>query len=131
MEFDIKIAMKYEVKHIVTDADTARLVHSGGLDVFASPRMFAMMEEAAFLCVEDSLGDYTTVGISLNSTHIAPTPVGMEVRVVAELAGIDGRKLVFDVKAYDEVEMIGECRHERFIIESEKFMKKLEGKRSK
>jgi predicted thioesterase len=68
------------------------------------------------------------VGIGMNLKHSAPTPLGMEVRVVTELVGVDGKKLTFKLEAFDEKEKIGEATHERFIINADKFMKKLAGK---
>lgn len=98
---------------------------SGTLDVFATPAMIALMEKTAWTSVADGLDEGCgTVGISLNVAHSAPTPLGMKVTCESELTGIDGRKLTFYVKAYDEKGVIGEGTHERFIIQNEKFQKK-------
>jgi predicted thioesterase len=74
---------------------------------------------------------YTTVGTSVNIKHLAATPVGMEVIAKTELIEIDGRRLVFKVEAFDEVDKIGEGIHERFIVDEERFMKKNEEKKAK
>ena len=71
-----------------------------------------------------------TVGISLEVTHDAPTPVGMSVTCESELVEIDGRKLSFKIKAYDEKGEIGTAYHKRFIINEEKFLEKAEGKKT-
>lgn len=98
---------------------------SGTLDVFATPAMIALMEKTAWTSVADELDEGCgTVGISLNVAHSAPTPLGMKVTCESELMGIEGRKLTFYVKAYDEKGIIGEGTHERFIIQNEKFQKK-------
>ncbi len=128
MDFDIKVGDSYELKYTVEKKDTAKSIASGGLDVFASPVMFGLMEEACFMCVDDKLGDMTTVGISISSTHLAPTPIGMEVTVKATLREIDRKRLVFDVVASDEVEEIGRGSHERFIIDPDKFLAKIQKK---
>ncbi len=130
MDFNLKIGQSFTVKKIVAKEDTANSVASGGLEVFGSPKMFAMMEEACFSCVDEYLGELTTVGIKLSSTHLAPTPVGMEVRVTATLSEIDRKRLVFDVVAEDELEIIGKGKHERFIIDASKFLSRVEDKLS-
>ena len=92
---------------------------------FCTPAMIALMEKTAWTSVSDELDEGCgTVGISLNVAHSAPTPLGMKVTCESELTGIDGRKLTFYVKAYDEKGVIGEGTHERFIIQNEKFQKK-------
>ena len=69
-----------------------------------------------------------TVGTGLNIHHVSATPVGMKVRCVSKLVEVDGRKLVFDVQAFDEVGLIGKGTHERFIIENEKFLNRAKKK---
>jgi predicted thioesterase len=77
------------------------------------------------------LGDgETSVGISMNLKHTAPTPLGMEVRAVTEVTQVDGKKITFKVEGFDEKEKIGEAVHERFIINSAKFNQRVEGKKS-
>jgi predicted thioesterase len=68
-----------------------------------------------------------TVGTLVNVSHLAATPVGQTVRAVAELIAIDGRRLVFKVKAFDEKQKIGEGQHERFIVHLERFLQRLQG----
>lgn len=130
MGFDLKTGMTAEIERIVGDEDTAVRFGSGGVKVFATPMMVALMENAAHNAVDPQLGDgYATVGLSLNVKHIAATPVGMKVRATAELVSIEGKKLNFWVEAYDEQEKIGEGTHERYIIELSKFLDKA-GKKS-
>ena len=114
-----------EKKEQVTQENTALTMKSGALKVYATPAMIALMEKTAWTSVADELDEGCgTVGISLNVAHSAPTPLGMKVTCESELTGIDGRKLTFYVKAYDEKGVIGEGTHERFIIQNEKFQKK-------
>jgi predicted thioesterase len=69
-----------------------------------------------------------TVGTLVNVSHVSATPIGMRVWCDSELVEVDRRRLVFSVKAYDEAGLIGEGTHERFIIDSAKFMEKLKAK---
>ncbi len=109
----------------VTELDTAKVFGSGELDVLATPKMIALMEEASYKCVADGLDEgSSTVGTYLDVKHLAATPVGMMVKVESTLDMVDGRKLVFTVKAYDEAGLIGEGKHERFVILAEKFVAK-------
>jgi len=110
-------------------SNSARTMRSGTLDVFATPAMIALMEETAWKSVADKLEEGCgTVGTALNVTHSAATPLGMTVTCESELIEIDGRRLVFQVTARDEAGVIGEGRHERFIVNNEKFQNKTNGK---
>lgn len=123
---ELKLGMVFETKKIVEEADTAAKFGSGGVYVFATPMMIGIMENASMNCVQDALEEgQGTVGIHLDVKHMAATPMGMEVRAVAELIEIDGKKLRFKVDAFDEEKKIGEGTHDRFIINVEKFMSRL------
>lgn len=109
----------------VVHENTAAHVGAGGVEVFATPMMIALMEQAAWQSVAKSLDPgYVTVGTSVNVRHLAATPIGQRVRAIAELMQIDGRRLVFKVEAYDEKQKIGEGQHERFIVNLDRFLKK-------
>lgn len=115
----------------VTEDRTARAMGSGELDVFATPAMIALIEETCWRSVAYELDEGCgTVGISLDVKHVSATPEGMKVACESELTKIDGRKLTFSVKVYDEEGLIGEGTHERFIVDNEKFMKKAESKKN-
>jgi predicted thioesterase len=104
-------------------------VGSGGLDVLATPAMIALMEKAAYLAAQSNLPiGFSTVGTLVEIKHIAATPVGMNIRANAELTGIEDKKLVFKVEAFDESGKIGEGSHERYIISSDKFREKVYSK---
>ena len=111
---------KAEVK--VDDTNTAVTMGSGSLKVFATPAMICKALEGQ---LEDG---QTTVGTKLDVAHIAATPVGMNVTAEAVLTEIDNRKLVFEVVARDEKDIIGKGIHERFIVNAEKFTAKTYGK---
>lgn len=115
---------------IVNENDTAKVHKSGTLNVLATPRMIALMEETAWKSVAEHLETgMGTVGIKMNVDHLAPTPVGMKVWCETVLTEVAGRKLVFSVAAFDEAGKIGEGVHERFIVEEEKFQSKADKKK--
>ena len=114
---------------LVTDADTAKALGSGGLNVFATPAMIALSEKTALTSILEFLPEgQSTVGTKVDMAHIAATPVGMKVRCETELIEIDRRRLVFSVNVYDEVEKIAEGTHERFIVDNAKFQTKADAK---
>jgi predicted thioesterase len=93
--------------------------------------MIGLMEFTASKSVAEHLEKgQSTVGTIVNVKHLAATPVGMEVYCESELVDINRRRLVFNVKAYDECGLIGEGVHERFIIDVEKFMGKTNSKKA-
>jgi len=101
---------------------TARYFYENLPGVFATPFLAGFMERASAELINQYLeSGQQSVGISMNLQHSAATPLGMSVRVRAELTVRDGKKLTFKVEAWDSVEKIGEAVHERFIINAEKF----------
>ncbi|MDR2519016.1 MAG: thioesterase family protein [Spirochaetaceae bacterium] len=109
---------------MVTDENTALSCGSGGLPVYATPAMAALMEGACTAALEHLPEGFSTVGTELAVTHLSATPLGLRVRAVGELVSVDNRTLRFKVEAFDEAGKIGEGAHTRFIIENEKFMRK-------
>ena len=125
----LEIGIKGSSSCTVTLNETAKALGTGGLDVLSTPKLIALMENAALLSVRPYLEEGSdTVGTLLNVKHLAATPVGMTVQAEAELIEIDRRRLVFSVKAWDEVELVGEGTHERFIVDMEKFTNKCNSK---
>ncbi len=119
-----------EIKHTVVEADTASQWGSGMLEVFSTPALVGLMEGAAVVALAGALAPgQTTVGTHIDVHHLAATPLGCTVRARAELIAIEGRKLVFKVQAWDEAELIGEADHERFVIDSARFMAKVQAKK--
>ena len=122
----LKEGLEYTSEVVVVKTNCASAVGSGGLDVFATPSMVALMENAAMNCVAPYLPeDSTTVGAEINTTHIKPSALGATIKAVASLTGIEGRKLMFNVEAYDGEECIGKGTHVRFIVDIERFMSKV------
>lgn len=126
------LGIKGRAELTVTEADTARAAGSGSLEVFATPFMVALMEKAACESIQPYLEEgQSSVGTKLDVAHYAATPVGMRVWTETEVTGVDGRKITFSVKAYDEVGFIGEGTHERFLVFAEKFVEKCYAKKKK
>ncbi|MGN0468615.1 MAG: thioesterase family protein [Acutalibacteraceae bacterium] len=122
---DITIGEENIAKTTVTNEKTAKSAGSGSLDVFATPFMCALMEKAASELCENYMSEgFTTVGTALDISHIAATSIGQEVFAKAIVTEFDSRKISFDVEAYDNAGLIGKGRHERFIVQKEKFIKK-------
>lgn len=121
----IKVGVAAERSLVVEEEHTAASGGSGALPVFATPQMIALMEGAAVAAVDPLLpSGHHTVGIHVDIRHIAATPVGRMVTACAELVEIDGRKLSFRVRAFDEAGTIGEGVHHRFIVEEKRFMQR-------
>lgn len=113
----------------VEKENTAEVMKSGTLQVFATPAMIALIEETAWKSVAAELEEgFVTVGTSLNVKHLSATPVGMQVTCATTLEEVDGRRLVFSVAVWDETGKVGEGTHERFIVQAEKFQKKADAK---
>ena len=122
---EITVGMKAEVGTLVEREDTAKEVGSGDLLVYATPCMVALMEGAACEAIAEALSDtQTTVGTMLNIEHISATPVGLEVRAVAEVTAVEGKVITFAVTAFDEAGEIGKGTHKRVIVPTQKFLEK-------
>lgn len=126
----IEPGLSAEVEIVVGDNDTAAFYGSGLVDVLSTPRVISLLEGAAVEVIKDKLnsGD-TSVGTKVNIEHIASTPVGMKVWARAELVKVDGKKLIFEVSARDEIEQIARGTHERFIVNFNRFMEKSRSKK--
>ena len=113
----------------VDEENTAKAMGSGTLDVFATPALIALMEVTCWRSVANELEEGSgTVGTLLEIKHTAPTPVGMKVTCESTLTEVDGRRLVFEVIARDAKGVVGEGKHERFVIQNEKFQIKANAK---
>lgn len=125
----IEIGIKGHIEEMVTPEMTAAQIHSGLVQVFATPMLVALMEQTCNESITPFLEKgQGTVGTHINISHSAATPVGMRVWCDSELVEVDRRRLVFTLKAYDECGLIGEGQHERFIIDSAKFQTKVDAK---
>ncbi len=113
---NLKVGMSAEIVRVVDDSLVVK--HVGGDGVFSTPSMIGLMERAGIEAVQAHLPEgHTTVGFEVNVKHFAATPKGKTVTVRAELTGIDGRKLTFNVEAKDDEKMVGAGTHRRAIIQ--------------
>lgn len=132
MSQELKPGIMGEARATVSSENTAIAFGSGSVSVFATPAMIGLMEKASLSSVDPLLEPgVTTVGTRVAVNHLAATPMGMNVTATSRLVEVDGKRLVFEVEARDEVDLIGKGVHERFIIKLDSFIKRAEGKSSK
>ncbi len=118
--------MTFTSTDVVCIKNIAKTVGSGDMEVFATPAMAALMENAAMNAVAKSLPEgASTVGSLLEITHTRPSGLGETVTATAILEEIEGRKLTFSVKAADSKGIIGEGKHIRYVVDRERFLSKL------
>lgn len=122
----LQTGLTYTAETVVTDKNTAASYGSGSVDVFATPAMVALMENAARHAVGPALPEgSTTVGTAVDITHTKATPMGRTVRATATLTAVDGRKLTFRVEAHDDEGLIGAGTHVRAVVDMERFRAKM------
>ena len=111
----------------VNSTNTALALGSGDMEVFATPALVALMENAAMNAVKPVLPEgSTTVGAMIQTSHLKPSGLNEEVTApTAELTEIEGRKLTFKVSASDSKGLVGEGTHIRYIVDRERFLSKL------
>ncbi len=128
---NIELGKTYETKWVVTKEMLACTVGSGTLEVFSTPMMISLMENAAMNCIAEALEDgETSVGTEMNAKHLSASPNGIEVYAIAKVVKVEGKQVCFEVEAFDKVGKIGEATHTRFVLNAEKFMVKTNSKLS-
>jgi predicted thioesterase len=129
---DLKPGLTGRAEMVVGTNDTAPRVGSGRMAVLATPVMINLIEEAALAAVEHLLpAGKQSLGTHLDVSHVAATPIGMKATAEAELIEVDGRRLVFAVRARDETDLIGEGRHERVVVTASTFQARVDEKAAK
>jgi fluoroacetyl-CoA thioesterase len=129
MARDLQIGIEGLAQTVVSELNTAIAHGSGAVSVFATPALVGLMEKAALSSVEPLLEQgTTTVGTRVDVKHLAATPVGMTVVATSRLVEVDGKRLVFEVEARDNVDLVGMGIHERFIVKTESFIRRVEDK---
>jgi fluoroacetyl-CoA thioesterase len=133
VEFDVKIGTTTE-RVIITNSNQTTSFLWEGENVLSTPSMISEMEETCRLLLKDFFlkdNEWDSVGTIVEIRHIAATPVGSKILLKAIVESVDSRKVMFHVEAFDEMEKIGDGRHERFIINIPKFKSKFEEKKKK
>ena len=122
----LRTGMTLTVEREVTEAMTTP---RGDYRVFSTPSMVQFCESSAGQLVAPHLKPgQGQVGTVVTIRHMGPTPMGKRVRAEVELTGIDRRRLSFRIKVYDNIEQVGECEHDRFVIDLDKYQAKLKQK---
>ena len=120
----IQVGLTAEVEEVVTEQLTAHALGNTGVKVYATPYLICLMENASQAAMRPHLPQGAgTVGTRVEMKHLAATPLGMTVRAKATVVETDGKRCLFQVDVFDEIEKIAEGRHERFIVPNlEKFL---------
>lgn len=139
MKETLKPGIKLEHKFVVPKSKTVPFLFPEAEEFLVMPEVFATGFMVGFLewaCIK-ALNPHLdwpqeqTVGTHIDVSHLAATPPGLEVTAKVELLAIEGKKLIFSVEAHDGVDLITKGRHERFVINKEKFDARLGGKKPK
>ena len=122
----MNIGLSYTATTTVNQNNSALALGSGDMEVFATPAMVALMENAAMNAVAPHLeAGQTTVGTQITTSHIKASALGATISATATLTVVDGRSLSFEITARDGENIIGEGVHTRFIVDRERFLSKL------
>ena len=122
----MNIGLSYTATTTVNQNNTALALGSGDMEVFATPAMVALMENAAMNAVAPHLeAGQTTVGTQITTSHIKASALGATISATATLTAVDGRSLTFAITAREGDKIIGEGSHTRFIVNRERFLTKL------
>ena len=133
MEFDVKIGATKE-RVVTTNSNQTISFLWKGENVLSTPSMISEMEETCRLLLKDFVlkgKEWDSVGTIVDIKHIAITPVGSKIRLKAIIESVNNRRVLFNVEAFDDIEKIGEGKHERYIINVAKFKSKFEEKKGK
>lgn len=131
MSVELAIAMTFQQSIVVDEHTSADNRGNPGVPVFSTPALVELLENTAVLCVNPALQPgQATVGTQVDIKHLAATPLGMKVTANAKLIEINGKRLLFEVWAHDEHELIANGHHERYLLSSlDKFLSRVNAKR--
>jgi len=122
----ITIGLIGEQTTTVTDSLTAQAFGSGSLPVYATPALIALMEAASVTAINHLIPSHqTSVGTFVSIKHLAASALGQTIRARAEVTQVEGNQISFAVQAWDNKQLIGEGTHTRFIVDIDRFMKRL------
>src|ERR1700722_9738990 len=123
------VGARGKFEQVVETRNLASELDSSLASVLSTPTMVAMMEQAAIEAIKPFLepGE-SSVGMSIEVSHTAATLPGHRARAEAEVTKVEGRRLEFDVRAFDDVEQIGSGSHRRAVVDAAKFNDRLKTK---
>ncbi|MBW8011833.1 MAG: thioesterase [Chloroflexi bacterium] len=125
----LQAALFREETFLVEEKHTAPHVGSGVLRVLGTPWLIAFMEITSRKLLDEHLPQgYSTVGVLVNVRHLAPSAIGSSVHVRVEVQDVDGNKVTLAMEAQDGEELVGKGLHERYVIDVQRFLKRVEGK---
>jgi predicted thioesterase len=130
VSFIVNVGATKERKVKINSNQTTTFLWEGE-NVFSTPAMISEMEETCRLLLKEQFipnAEWDSVGTVVNIKHLAATPIGTEVLLKSKVISVNGRRVMFDVEAFDKIEKIGQGQHERFIINVPKFKNKFNEK---
>lgn len=129
MPDELRLGMTFEKSLTVTEPLTAGQLHRRGIYVLSTPEMVRLVEHCALEGVQPFLQpNQNSVGTRVDIRHLGGTPLGMQVTARCTLVEIDRRRLVFQAEVQDELEKVGEATHERFIVDAERHLQRIQEK---
>ncbi len=132
MANQLRVGMSFEKIITVTEPLTAAQLHRRGIYVLSTPEMVRLVEHCALEGVQQFLEpNQNSVGTRVDLRHLGGTPMGMRITARTTLAEIDRRRLVFQAEVHDELEKVGEGTHERFIVDAEKHLQRVQEKHAR
>jgi predicted thioesterase len=128
----IQKGLRGKAEMIVGSEDLASFAGNLGAEVLSTHRVVLLMEQAARDALSGCLGEgMMTVGTAVRVRHLAATPLGARVQAEAKVTGVDGRRLLFEVRVYDELETIAEGENERYVVTVKRFLAKVAQKQKR
>jgi fluoroacetyl-CoA thioesterase len=132
----LKPGIRYEHKFVLPPTKTVPALYPEAPEFLLMPEVFATGYLVGFLewaCIKAVIPHLDwpheqSLGTHIDVSHEAATPPGLEVTASVELIAVQGRKLTFTVSAHDGVDLISQGRHERFVIDKQKFDAKVAAK---
>lgn len=126
---EIRVGLRTEATEQVQPEAVATHIGSGGLRVYATPAMVRFVEQSCFRMLEPLLEEgQTTVGVEIFLRHLAPTPVGGQVHLRAEITAVAEGRVRLQVELRDDLEVVGRGEHERAIIDVDRFQQRVRAK---
>lgn len=127
----VGLGQEGSLEQVVRPEHGADRFQNAGVTVLATPVLCHWFESAAVRAIAEQLeAGEASVGTRISIEHLKATPLGMQVRVIARVAAVDGRRVDFEISAFDEVELVARGTHERVVVDLERFLARVQGKRA-